>query len=430
LFVWDRDTANIVAIKPADRFASTDEDFNQGGIVNGVVPHPSHCAVVSYGLDHHAKLLIPYDNDQEEKVDVFYEEWLFDELAGAPRKPRPDCSTGLDKYMLVSLASNMYEACKLAKGEEGTPSLPLLLARGARTREALLKRMRRSANDFPRMDFDSSSLALALRDAQALPSHPRLSPEWFLAWFQAALAQTAKYREQGNGMYQAGGPCDGEALMCYSHIVDVCAGAEMLRELLQQAITRGRMVCEDEAVKRALRLRCARAFPACRRPTPNAPSPTAFPSDLRKTRLRTSLAPEDGVEGLEPPEPETTPAIIPPDALRAVADIVAKLHDLAKVAYLNAAATCLRMDLHEEAVVYSESALKLEPSNFKARYRLALAYIELAKFREALRELRVLANAPGGDKPIIKSALAKAARGMQEQEAQRVGRRGGGRGER
>lgn len=424
VYIWDRESARLVSVKPADRFATMSSSEDNGeGIVNGVVPHPVHCALVSYGLDRHAKLHAPYDIDRPQRregngvVDVAYDEFMFDSRVAKAAdviSPPPENSFPLERYIHHALASNQRTACHANRLGGAVAGLyPLFLARTSRLRDD-------AANDD---DDDGGSSSLLLRwldrrseqvdnnnndnlNGSSPPPPPpsttsttrtkepeRLSPEWFLMLFEYAHETAAKLRERGNALYQQGGEAnDDQALRCYAYIVCICAGAELLGVQFCLLCKDEVIHCDAEAVSQ---------FSNVSRPLYDASEKPQDPDDSMASLLRKDTS-----------DLSFTAA---PDLVRRMCELAEKLGNLVKLAYLNAAATCLRNERYKHgAVSCSESALSLDPTNFKARYRLALACIQVGKYSDALRELERLSQMPGGDKPIIKQAMDRAKRSLAE----------------
>jgi len=346
VYLWHRATGRLVSIKPADRFARGDGDVDSdGGIVNGVVPHPQHPVLVSYGLDSHAKLHVPCVEAAD--GDVAADENAFDTgvlgaAEAARRQPLP-----LDEYMRATLARNQELACvPQTLGESIVFSPRVFLARTSRMRDALASKL---------LGEDVGPSAIC----RAAPPAPRLSAEWFLFWLQTGRDEAAALRERGNAAYAAGK--DALAMELYLRQVSACAGADV-------AALEWRMASGDPSPL----TRCV--FPRARNAVPHGARPRVQASDEQKS------------------------------AARACED---ELRELTKVAFLNASAAALRLGNWGDCVKCASSVAQLEPDSAKARYRLALAFIGLRDKRRAVEQLRALERLRGTNPALLKEAWEK-----------------------
>lgn len=86
--------------------------------------------------------------------------------------------------------------------------------------------------------------------------------------------------------------------------------------------------------------------------------------------------------------------------------------------YSNLAAVHLKLGMPEKAAGYCESALKIEPNNVKAMFRLGQAMLEWNKGEEALRVLVATAKLDPQNKAVrVKIDAAKMLRDAQKAEA-------------
>lgn len=83
--------------------------------------------------------------------------------------------------------------------------------------------------------------------------------------------------------------------------------------------------------------------------------------------------------------------------------------------YLNRSMACLKVGYSGEALSDADEALKIEPGTPKAYYRKGLAYVQLNKLKDAIRELSVVAQMMPDD-PDTKERLAAVQKEHQRQQ--------------
>ena len=200
VFIFSSITGDLISAKQGDgihgQFPRIHSSSN--GIVNGVVPHPSHNSIVTYGLDNYAKLWVVSDKETDEPFFGKLEENMIEILTRTQKT--------------------------LSTTPPPPPTLCASLIRCSRTRDNCLKRSRNYQY------LPSSSLILAALDDEKLSVMDDLHGP---SRFEYCVFKVEEIREKGNSAFHEDNYQ--YALELYSIAIHYCLGCYILRlELLHK----------------------------------------------------------------------------------------------------------------------------------------------------------------------------------------------------
>jgi len=244
------------------------------------------------------------------------------------------------------------------------PALCCTLVRCARTREQCKKMLEKSeiVNAVP-----SSSLILSYLDEDEPDSKDVFLHPYHPKRFEFCVKKVEQVRERGNIVFHE--EDFQTALKLYSIGVHYCLGACLLQKEMvelfkdQEGQTMDLITQLDQVITSAFAIE--------------------FDVPKRKSGI-------------------LCPAI---DDLKRIVSAFKEIWSLFLTCNLNAAQAALKLRDHETARAYAEQAIEIDPSSTKARFRRALALMQLRLFKDALKELKRVKALPGGDTPLVQNYI-------------------------